>query len=63
MKPGAMTQHGSVESWQWWAHLVGARSTHIDKHWPDYPLQEGRGDLMNVRGVGDFLKLKPLVTA
>jgi len=64
MRPCATTRHGSVEPWSWWAHLVGARSIHIDKHWPDDPLQEDE-DLMNERGgVGEksFLKVKPLVT-
>jgi hypothetical protein len=61
MKPGATTSHASVEPWPWWAHLVGARSTH---NIGLTILCKKIEDLMNVRGVGEksFLKLKPLVT-
>jgi hypothetical protein len=27
------TNAGSVEPWPWWAHLVSARSIHIDEQW------------------------------
>ena len=37
----------AAASWRakgtWWAHLVGARSFHPDKHWPDYPAESDRG--------------------
>jgi len=55
MKPGATTPHSSLEPWPWWAHLVGARSIHIDKHWPDYPLQEGGGSDERARCQGEEL--------
>jgi hypothetical protein len=33
----------AVAQGRWWANLVGARSIHIDKHWPGYPAKSGRG--------------------
>ena len=38
----AMRQRLGVQG-QWWAHLVGAPSFHLDKHWPDYPAKSDRG--------------------